>query len=209
VARRCVVARRSYKAFDEEDGIEVAWNQVKLRNVEEREKNALFLEVETLKRLKHPNIIRFYDSWTHSNDKSASLTVNFITELCGATLRECAPRATGPLRLAGSFAVCPGFLTGAPFAAASYTQVHKKVDVRAIKNWSRQILQGLEYMHHELSPPVIHRDVKLDNIFINGNSGDVKIGDLGLARTMGAHKMAHTCVGARPAPLRLGKRRNP
>ena len=105
--------------------------------------------------------------------------------------------------------MCPGFLTGAPFAAASYPQVHKKVDVRAIKNWSRQILQGLEYMHHKLSPPVIHRDVKLDNIFINGNSGDVKIGDLGLARTMGAHKMAHTCVGARPAPLRPENRRNP
>ena len=77
--------------------------------------------------------------------------------------------------------------------------MHKKVDVRAIKNWSKQILLGLRYLHHELSPPVIHRDVKLDNIFINGNSGQVKIGDLGLARTMGAHKVAHTCVGARPA----------
>ena len=32
---------RSYKAFDEEDGIEVAWNQVKLRNVEARERDAL------------------------------------------------------------------------------------------------------------------------------------------------------------------------
>ena len=69
--------------------------------------------------------------------------------------------------------------------------------MRAIKNWSKQILNGLAYMHHELSPPVIHRDVKLDNIFINGNSGEVKIGDLGLARTMGVQKMAHTCVGAR------------
>lgn len=72
------------------------------------------------------------------------------------------------------------------------------MDVKAIKHWSRQILAGLAYMHHELSPPVIHRDVKLDNIFINGNSGEVKIGDLGLARTMGVQKMAHTCVGARP-----------
>jgi serine/threonine protein kinase len=80
--------------------------------------------------------------------------------------------------------------------------VHKKVDVRAIKNWSKQILKGLAYMHHELSPPVIHRDVKLDNIFINGNSGEVKIGDLGLARTMGVQKMAHTCVGARARPGR-------
>ena len=75
--------------------------------------------------------------------------------------------------------------------------MHKKVDVRAIKNWSKQILNGLAYMHHELTPPVIHRDVKLDNIFINGNSGEVKIGDLGLARTMGVQKQAHTCVGAR------------
>ena len=81
--------------------------------------------------------------------------------------------------------------------------------MRAIKNWSRQILKGLSHMHHELQPPVIHRDVKLDNIFINGNSGDVKIGDLGLARTMGAHKVAHTCVGARPARRRPEKRRNP
>jgi hypothetical protein len=88
-----LLLRGSYKAFDEEDGIEVAWNQVKLRNVEEREKNALMLEVETLKRLEHPNIIRFYDSWTSESDKSASLTVNFITEMCGFNLRECVPRA--------------------------------------------------------------------------------------------------------------------
>ncbi len=83
------------------------------------------------------------------------------------------------------------------------------MDVRAIKNWSKQILKGLAYMHHELVPPVIHRDVKLDNIFINGNSGEVKIGDLGLARTMGAQKMAHTCVGARAAPLHAGGRAEP
>ena len=105
--------------------------------------------------------------------------------------------------------MCPGFLTPAPLGAASYTKVHKKVDVRAIKNWSRQILKGLAHMHHALQPPVIHRDVKLDNIFINGNSGDVKIGDLGLARTMGAHKMAHTCVGAPPARREAGKLGNP
>jgi serine/threonine protein kinase len=30
-------------------------------------------------------------------------------------------------------------------------------------------------------PPIIHRDLKCDNIFINGNSGEVKIADLGLA----------------------------
>jgi serine/threonine protein kinase len=82
-------APRSYKAFDEEEGIEVAWNQVKLRNVEEKERSTLMQEVKTLRMLKHHNIIRFFDSWTHEKDKSASLTINFITELCNHTLRKC------------------------------------------------------------------------------------------------------------------------
>ena len=78
-----------------------------------------------------------------------------------------------------------------------YTQKHRKVDVRALKNWCRQILEGLQYLHC-LQPLVIHRDVKPDHLFIKGNTGEVKLGGLSLARTMGAHRMAHTCVGARP-----------
>ncbi|XP_057540717.1 probable serine/threonine-protein kinase WNK4 [Amaranthus tricolor] len=63
---------------------------------------------------------------------------------------------------------------------SEYRTKHNHVDSKAIKNWSRQILSGLSYLHcHE--PPIIHRDLKCDNIFINGNSGKVKIGDLGLS----------------------------
>lgn len=55
--------------------------------------------------------------------------------------------------------------------------------MKAIKNWARQILQGLEYLHSQ-NPPIIHRDLKCDNIFVNGNHGEIKIGDLGLATIM-------------------------
>jgi serine/threonine protein kinase len=49
-----------------------------------------------------------------------------------------------------------------------------------LKRWAWQILQGLVYLHaHE--PAIIHRDLKCDNIFVNGTSGVIKIGDLGLA----------------------------
>ena len=48
------------------------------------------------------------------------------------------------------------------------------------KRWAVQILNGLAYLH-EQNPPVIHRDLKCDNIFINGTSGDLRIGDLGLS----------------------------
>lgn len=55
--------------------------------------------------------------------------------------------------------------------------------MKAVKGWARQILTGLDYLHSH-NPPVIHRDLKCDNIFINGNQGEVKIGDLGLATVM-------------------------
>ena len=52
-----------------------------------------------------------------------------------------------------------------------------------LKRWAWQILQGLVYLHGH-QPPIIHRDLKCDNIFIHGVSGEVKIGDLGLAKLM-------------------------
>jgi len=42
---------------------------------------------------------------------------------------------------------------------------------------------------HELNPPVIHRDIKCDNIFINSYNGEIKIGDLGLSTIL---KSSHT-----------------
>uniref|UniRef100_A0A2P2M6M6 non-specific serine/threonine protein kinase n=1 Tax=Rhizophora mucronata TaxID=61149 RepID=A0A2P2M6M6_RHIMU len=75
-----------------------------------------------------------------------------------------------------------------------YMKKYRQVNIRAIKTWTRQILQGLVYLHsHE--PPVIHRDLKCDNIFVNGHLGQVKIGDLGLAAILRDSKSAHSVIG--------------
>jgi WNK lysine deficient protein kinase len=76
-----------YRAFDEVEGIEVAWNQVKvqdvLQNPEDLER--LYSEVHLLKTLKHKNIIKFYHSWVDTKTKN----VNFITEIfTSGTLRQ-------------------------------------------------------------------------------------------------------------------------
>lgn len=140
-----------YKAFDEIDGIEVAWNQVRIDEVLQSPENLerLYSEVHLLKYLRHENIIKFYNSWVDDQKK----TINIITELF----------TSGNLR--------------------QYRMKHKKVDLKAIKNWARQILRGLAYLHSH-DPPILHRDLKCDNIFVNGNHGEVKIGDLGLATVM-------------------------
>ncbi|GAB2272092.1 Probable serine/threonine-protein kinase wnk5 [Dionaea muscipula] len=75
-----------------------------------------------------------------------------------------------------------------------YRQKYRHVDIRAIKNWARQILRGLVYLHGH-DPPVIHRDLKCDNIFVNGHIGQVKIGDLGLAAILHGSHHAHSVIG--------------
>jgi WNK lysine deficient protein kinase len=65
--------------------------------------------------------------------------------------------------------------------------------LKTIKNWCKQILQGLSYLH---SKDIIHRDIKCDNIFINGNKeGGVKIGDLGLAIVTKEKMFASSIIG--------------
>ncbi|KAL8105116.1 putative serine/threonine-protein kinase WNK9 isoform X2 [Apium graveolens] len=150
-----------YRAFDEYEGIEVAWNQVKLfdflQSPEDLER--LYCEIHLLKTLKHCNIMKFYTSWVDA----ANRNINFVTEMfTSGTLRQ-------------------------------YRQKHKNVNIRALKHWCRQILQGLLYLHSH-DPPIIHRDLKCDNIFVNGNQGEIKIGDLGLAAILRKSHAAR-CVG--------------
>ncbi|KAI3461720.1 hypothetical protein Pfo_018383 [Paulownia fortunei] len=75
-----------------------------------------------------------------------------------------------------------------------YRAKYKRVNIRAIKIWAHQILEGLVYLHGH-DPPVIHRDLKCDNIFVNGHLGQVKIGDLGLAAILRGSNRAHSVIG--------------
>lgn len=150
-----------YKAFDEIQGIEVAWNRVDVEHFSESPAllRRLYEEVNVLRSVKHGNIIRFYHSWVDEETR----TINIITELF----------TSGNLR--------------------QYRKKHKHVDMKAIKNWGRQILQGIQYLHGH-DPPIIHRDLKCENIFVNGYDGHVKIGDLGLAIVM-QQPTAHSVIG--------------
>ncbi len=69
--------------------------------------------------------------------------------------------------------------------------------LKVIKNWCRQILEGISYLHSQ-PDPVIHRDLKCDNIFINGNDGKVLIGDLGLSTSLRGQASCATSIVGTP-----------
>lgn len=73
----------------------------------------------------------------------------------------------------------------------------KKIpDIRfkVLKKWCIDVLKGLEYLHTQQPYPVVHRDLKCDNIFINSHKGNVMIGDLGFA-TILSNKTAGSILG--------------
>ncbi|XP_067125426.1 serine/threonine-protein kinase WNK3-like isoform X4 [Centruroides vittatus] len=75
----------------------------------------------------------------------------------------------------------------------TYLRRFKKINLKVLKSWCKQILKGLNFLHSRC-PPIIHRDLKCDNIFITGTTGSVKIGDLGLA-TLKNRSFAKSVIG--------------
>jgi WNK lysine deficient protein kinase len=150
-----------FRGLDSHTGVAVAWCELLDKKVNKAERQRFREEAEMLKKLQHPNIVRFYNYWETTIAKKKSLVL--ITELM----------LSGTLK--------------------SYLRRFKKINQKVLRSWCRQILKGLAFLHSR-SPPIIHRDLKCDNIFITGTTGSVKIGDLGLA-TLKNRSYAKSVIG--------------
>lgn len=149
-----------YRAYDSDEGIEVAWNQVRLQGVKPEQKAKILGEITILEQLETDYIMRILNSWESSNGEY----LIFITEIM----------SSGTLK--------------------DYVRDASRIKLKTIKKWCTQILHGLDYLHSH-QPPIIHRDLKCDNIFIHGSRGEVKIGDLGLSICMKDKKFASSVIG--------------
>uniref|UniRef100_A0A3B4UUU6 Protein kinase domain-containing protein n=1 Tax=Seriola dumerili TaxID=41447 RepID=A0A3B4UUU6_SERDU len=150
-----------YRGLDTETTVEVAWCELQTHRLNKVERQRFCEEVEMLKALQHPNIVRFFDSWK-SVQKGRKCTI-LVTELM----------TSGTLK--------------------TYLRRFRQMKLKLLQRWSFQILKGLHFMHSR-SPPILHRDLKCDNIFITGPTASVKIGDLGLA-TLKKASFAKSVIG--------------
>ncbi|KAI0058716.1 kinase-like protein [Artomyces pyxidatus] len=164
------------------DGIILARKELNFERMSERDRKQIVAEVNILKDLDHPHIVRYHDR--HVDREAGMLYI--LMEYCGG----------GDLSTVINLAQKHG----------------RPISEEMVWNYFMQILLALQYCHHphghartgstgsdagegrERRAQILHRDLKPDNVFLDENN-DVKLGDFGLSKALTQASLANTYVG--------------
>ncbi|XP_026538854.1 serine/threonine-protein kinase Nek2 isoform X1 [Notechis scutatus] len=146
---------RCQKVRRKADGKVLVWKELDYGSMTESEKQMLVSEVNLLRELKHPNIVRYYDRIIDRTNT----TLYIVMEYC-----ECGD-------LASLIAKC--------------TKERHYLDEAFVLRVLTQLTLALKECHRRSDGGliVLHRDLKPANIFLDGKK-NVKLGDFGLARIL-------------------------
>ncbi|XP_017267310.1 serine/threonine-protein kinase Nek2 isoform X2 [Kryptolebias marmoratus] len=158
---------RCQKIRRKSDGKVLVWKELDYGNMAESEKQMLVSEVNLLRELKHPNIVRYYDRIVDR----ANATLYIVMEYCeGGDLSSLIHRCIKERRY---------------------------LEERLVLRVMAQLASALKECHgrSDGGATVLHRDLKPANIFLDARQ-NVKLGDFGLARILNHDtSFAKTFVG--------------
>ncbi|GMH98600.1 hypothetical protein TrST_g10471 [Triparma strigata] len=179
---------RVYLGLNLDTGQLMAVKHLDMSEVSGKELKALENEVQTLKGLQHENIVQYLGcDFSHDDTKSGS-DEKFSSEGAGDEMNDTAStNSSGMLsnhpganssasRIKGNFSIFLEYVSGG--SVRSLLDKFGSLSEDLVKNYSRQILLGLEYLHHN---GIAHRDIKAANMLIT-NDGVIKLADFGAAK---------------------------
>ncbi|XP_055966763.1 serine/threonine-protein kinase Nek2 [Sorex fumeus] len=158
---------RCQKVRRRSDGKVLVWKELDYGSMSEAEKQMLVSEVNLLRELKHPNIVRYYDRIIDRG----STTLYIVMEHCeGGDLASVIARGA---------------------------RERQYLDEEFVLRVMAQLTLALKECHRRSDGghTVLHRDLKPANVFLDGQQ-NVKLGDFGLARILNHDtSFAKTFVG--------------
>ncbi|XP_054418831.1 serine/threonine-protein kinase Nek2 [Pteronotus mesoamericanus] len=158
---------RCQKIRRKSDGKILVWKELDYGSMTEAEKQMLVSEVNLLRELKHPNIVRYYDRIIDRTNT----TLYIVMEYCeGGDLASIITKGT---------------------------KERQYLDEEFVLRVMTQLTLALKECHRRSDGghTVLHRDLKPANVFLDGKQ-NVKLGDFGLARILNHDtSFAKTFVG--------------
>jgi len=149
----------------------------------------LSVEVDVLRRLGHPNVIRFYGAYVHeAADDPRERSLRIVMEYADS----------------GTLA----HWLSARWSAVPEDERSALIAEEEIMSCFSQLVDGLAHVH---ANRVVHRDLKAENILLHRDES-LKLADFGVSRLLeSTHAMASTCIGsaraAAAAQVRAGRAR--
>lgn len=157
-----------YLGFDSEECVEVAWNQLRIAHS----------SAETDESTEDPGC--YYSSLSQTAVKKLKSEVELLRNLKHPNIIQlidswCKVNEKGQENVY--------FVTEFMTSGTLKRYLRKMSAVirpKFLKSVCVQVLRALDYLHH-CQPPVLYRDLKCENVYVNGNTGKIKLGDLSLA----------------------------
>lgn len=133
-----------------------------LDHLKDRDRNLAHQEVELLKRLCHPNIVRHHDSWLHRSTPGMKGESSIRQEALVTVMEHC---DGGDLRQ----------------WLDDWVSRQEFMPEQMVLRLFVQMVEGIQYVHER---KILHRDLKTSNMLLTRDKRVVKIGDFGIARVL-------------------------
>ncbi|XP_063475283.1 serine/threonine-protein kinase Nek5 isoform X4 [Symphalangus syndactylus] len=183
---------KAYLAKGKSDSKHCVIKEINFEKMPIQEKEASKKEVILLEKMKHPNIVAFFNSFQEPGFRHVAQAGLKHLSSSNQPALALASQSAG-ITENGRLFIVMEYCDGGDLMKRINRQRGVLFSEDQILGWFVQISLGLKHIHDR---KILHRDIKAQNIFLSKNGMVAKLGDFGIARVLNnSMELARTCIG--------------